>query len=95
MKTYYVYILSSITKRLYIGFTSNLEKRIQQHKTKTFKGHTAKYNINRLVYFEETNDVQSALQREKQFKHWKREWKIELIEENNPQWKDLYSAISL
>ena len=90
MKHYYVYIMAS--KRngtLYIGVTSDLSKRIYQHKTKTSDGFTGKYNVNRLVYFEETNDIKSALQREKQLKNWERIWKIELIEKDNPGWEDL------
>ena len=88
---YYVYILAS--KRngtLYIGVTSNLIKRIYEHKNNLIKGFTKKYNIYNLVYYEITEDVNSAITREKQLKIWKRNWKIELIEKNNPGWKDLY-----
>ncbi len=87
-------MLASFRKNLYIGVTNNLLKRVGQHKIKEIKGHTEKYNIDRLVYYEETGDIKSAIEREKQLKHWKREWKIELIEENNPQWKDLYDDLN-
>lgn len=93
-KFYFVYILSS--KRngtLYIGITSNLPKRVWEHKNKLIEGFTKKYNVNNLVYFEQTENAQSAFLREKQLKKWKREWKIELIEKDNPQWKDLYKKI--
>jgi len=88
---YYVYILAS--KRngtLYIGVTSNLIKRIYEHKNNIIEGFTKKYNIHKLVYYEITEDVNSAIVREKQLKRWKRNWKIKLIEKNNPEWKDLY-----
>ena len=88
---YYLYILAS--KRngtLYIGVTSNLIKRIYEHKNNLIEGFTKKYNIHNLVYYEITEDVNSAIAREKQLKIWKRNWKIELIEKNNPGWKDLY-----
>ena len=90
-KKYYVYILAS--KRngtLYIGITSNLFKRIYEHKNNLIDGFTKKYNVHNLVYYEMTEDVSIALAREKQLKKWKRNWKIELIEKNNPKWKDLY-----
>lgn len=90
MKTYYVYILAS--KRngtLYIGVTSNLVKRLGEHKADVVKGFTNKYNVHRLIYFEQTNSVETAISREKQLKHWNRDWKIELIEKDNPEWKDL------
>jgi len=88
---YYIYILAS--KRngtLYIGVTSNLFKRIYEHKNNLIEGFTKKYNIHNLVYYEITEDVNSAIIREKQLKIWKRNWKIELIEKNNPGWKDLH-----
>lgn len=78
---------------MYIGVTSNLPKRVWEHKNNLVEGFTKKYNVHNLVYFEQTDNVQSALQREKQLKKWKREWKIKLIEENNPEWKDLYEKI--
>jgi putative endonuclease len=75
---------------LYIGITSNFIKRIHEHKNNLIEGFTKKYNIHNLVYYEITEDVNSAIAREKQLKRWKRNWKIELIEKNNPEWKDLY-----
>jgi putative endonuclease len=88
--TYYVYILASQRSgTLYIGVTSNLEKRLEEHKNKTFKGFTEKYNVTILVYYESTNFIEQAIDREKQLKKWKREWKIKLIEELNPEWKNL------
>jgi putative endonuclease len=88
-KTYYVYILSSQRRALYIGMTSNLEQRIFQHKTHAFGGFTAKYNITNLVYFERYGDVLKAIRREKELKDWNREKKIKLIESANPTWSDL------
>lgn len=90
-KTYYVYIIAS--KRngtLYVGFTSNLIRRIYQHKHNLVDGFTKKYEIHSLVYYEETNNVNSALRREKQLKKWNRKWKLDLIEKDNPDWIDLY-----
>jgi putative endonuclease len=74
---------------LYIGVTSNLERRLYEHKNKLVPGFTAKYNISRLVYFETTEDALSAFEREKQLKGWLRSKKITLIESGNPHWKDL------
>ena len=90
MKEYYVYILASQRNgTLYIGVTNDLERRILEHKQKIIKGFTEKYNIDKLVYFEETDDVGEAIIREKQLKKWKRKWKINLIEKDNPEWCDL------
>jgi len=94
MKTYYVYILAS--KRngtLYIGATSNLIKRVYQHRNNLVKGFTEKYSVHRLVYYEETSDINSAIKREKQLKKWNRKWKLELIEKTNPDWQDLYKTL--
>lgn len=92
MKTYYVYILASKKNgTLYIGVTDNLIKRVFQHKEGLVDGFTKKYNIKKLVYYEETNDVIVAITREKRLKKWERKWKIELIEKNNSDWKDLYN----
>ena len=89
---YYVYILANKPNgSLYIDVTSNLENRVYQHKNGLFDGFTKKYNIKTLVYFEETDCILSALQREKQLKKWNRLWKIRLIEENNPVLCDLSS----
>jgi putative endonuclease len=89
MKQYYVYILSSKSKRLYVGVTNDLMKRIYQHKSKVTDSFTAKYNITGLVYFEETENVRAAIAREKELKGWVRARKIELIETSNPRWEDL------
>ena len=86
---YFIYILSNPTRRLYVGMTNDLERRIHQHKNKLIDGHTSKYNITWLVYFEETGDVRAALEREKQVKRWRREKKVALIESMNPRWIDL------
>jgi len=94
MKSYYVYILAS--KRngtLYIGVTNDLIRRVMQHKNKITGGFTAKYNVNMLVHYEQTESIESAIQREKQLKSWHRDWKLRLIEELNPDWKDLYYEI--
>jgi putative endonuclease len=89
-----VYILCSSKKgTLYIGVTNNLRLRIWQHKTKSIPGFTAKYNINRLVHIEEFQNVNEALHREKCIKKWNRQWKLRLIEENNPEWIDFYDTI--
>ncbi len=95
MKNYYVYILASRKNgTLYIGVTNNLIKRICEHKNGEVKGFTQRYNIHLLVYFEYYHQVEYAIKREKQLKKWNRNWKISLIEENNPEWKDLYSQIT-
>ena len=73
----------------YIGVTGDLQKRIWEHKNKVVDGFTKKYNVDRLVYYELTEDVESALNREKQLKHWHKQWKINLIKEMNPEFKDL------
>lgn len=94
MKTFFVYILAS--KRngtLYIGVTSDLLKRIWEHKNKKTKGFTEKYGVDILVYYEQTSDVRIALQREKILKRWKRDWKLQLIEKENPGWEDLYDGM--
>ncbi|MEK7461346.1 MAG: GIY-YIG nuclease family protein [Patescibacteria group bacterium] len=94
MQDYYVYILAS--KRngtLYIGVTNNLVKRIFEHKQKSAKSFTKKYNINLLVYYEVSKNIESAIQREKNMKRWNREWKIDLIEMSNPEWKDSYQEL--
>ena len=86
-----VYILTNKPLgTLYIGVTSNLPQRIWQHKTKVTKGFTEKYNLNKIVWYEAHGDIVSAIQREKALKAWKRDWKIRIIEEMNPLWRDLY-----
>ena len=90
MKQYYVYILTNFTNTtFYIGVTNNLIKRIYEHKNKLVKGFSDKYNLKKLVYFEETNDINSAIRREKQLKNWHRGWKINLIKSKNPNFEDL------
>jgi len=88
-KTFYVYLLASKSRRLYIGVTNNLERRLFEHKSKLVAGFTKQYNIDRLVYFEETTDVLSAITREKQIKGWGRSKKMCLVETGNPTWEDL------
>lgn len=89
MQIYYVYILSNYTNStLYIGVTNDLKRRIYEHKNKLISGFSSKYNVNKLVYFEETTDIKSTIQREKNLKKWKREWKDELIKKNNPSFYD-------
>jgi putative endonuclease len=89
MKTFYVYIMSSFKRVLYVGVTSNLEKRVSEHKLKLIPGFTAKYNIDRLVFAESHSDALTAIAWEKQIKGWRREKKIALIESINPNWDDL------
>jgi putative endonuclease len=89
MNNYYVYIMTNNSKTLYTGVTNDLNRRVYEHKQKLIPGFTQKYNITKLVYFEETSDVNTAISREKQIKGWLREKKITLIESMNPEWKDL------
>jgi putative endonuclease len=90
VRTYYVYILASHSRRVYVGATSDLRKRLWQHKTGVHPGHSRQYHITKLVYFEQTTDVRAALAREKQLKRWPRERKVRLIESANLGWFDLY-----
>ena len=87
MKQYYIYIMTNRSKTLYTGVTNDLIRRVYEHKL--VSGFTNKYNITKLVYFEETNDIKEAILREKQIKGWLRTKKISLIEGFNPQWEDL------
>jgi len=89
MKNGYVYILSSQSRRLYIGVTSDLEGRVWEHKQRAIEGFTKTYKINQLVYVEEYPDMRSAIAREKQLKGWNRAKKIALIEEKNPHWEEM------
>ncbi|MBN1363461.1 MAG: GIY-YIG nuclease family protein [Syntrophaceae bacterium] len=90
MKTYYIYIMTNWNNKvMYAGVTSDLQKRVYQHKNKLINGFTSKYNVNKLVYFEETNDVQVALNREKEIKKWRREKKNNLVNSVNPEWQDV------
>jgi len=88
-KFYYAYIIASRSRTLYIGITSDLSKRVFQHKRKTYEGFSATYNCNRLIWFERFGDVTQAIQREKQLKGWSRLKKIRLIESHNPTWENL------
>lgn len=90
MKKYYVYIMTNKSNDvLYTGITNNLARRVYEHENKLLEGFTKKYNVTKLVYFEETNSVYSALVREKQVKGWLRKKKIALIESVNPKWENL------
>jgi putative endonuclease len=89
---YFVYILASKSRRLYVGVTNDLERRVFEHKQHLVDGFTKQYRIDRLVHFEETADVLSAIEREKQIKGWIREKKIALIESGTPTWEDLTEA---
>jgi len=89
-----VYILSSKKNgTLYIGVTSDLVKRIWEHKNNVVDGFTKKYNVHNLVWYEIHEEMDSAIQREKQIKKWNRQWKLQLINEFNPEWRDLYPGI--
>ena len=91
---YYVYILASrIGGTLYIGVTNDLVRRVFEHKSKLVEGFTKKYDVVKLVYFEQFDDPENAIKREKRLKKWKRDWKISLIEADNPNWDDLYPAL--
>ena len=95
IKEFCVYILAG--KRngtLYIGVTSNLVQRIWQHRNDEADGFTRKYQVHSLVWFEQHENAESAITREKQIKEWKRKWKLELIEKDNPTWRDLYDEIT-
>jgi putative endonuclease len=93
-KYYYVYILSSQRNgTLYIGVTNNLARRVWEHKHQLVKGFTNRYEVHHLVYFETHENAESAIVREKQIKKWNRLWKLHLIEEKNPSWRDLYRDI--
>jgi len=89
-KNYYVYIMTNFTSTtIYIGVTNDLARRVCEHKNKLVKGFSQKYNLKKLVYFKQTSDVNSAIEREKQLKNWRREWKINLIKSKNPGFSDL------
>ena len=89
MPQYYVYIMASRSLTLYVEVTNNLERRVYEHKHGFIEGFTSKYKVNRLVYFESTENVTSAIEREKQLKGWKRNRKIDLVSSMNPKWRDL------
>lgn len=93
-KVFYVYILSNKKNgTIYVGVTSNLQKRIYEHKNNLAEGFTKRYSLHNLVYYEYYDDPENAIRREKQLKKWNRAWKLQLIEKENPGWKDLYSGI--
>lgn len=95
MKDYFVYIMAS--KRngtLYVGVTNNLVRRVWEHKQGLIEGFTSKYDVTMLVWFEMTGSIESAITREKNIKAWQRSWKMRLIEESNPDWKDLYEEVT-
>lgn len=88
-RTYYVYILTNNSGTLYVGVTSDLERRVGEHRLGLVNGFTKKYRLKRLIYCEQTDDVQAALGRERQIKKWRREKKIALVNTINPEWRDL------
>ena len=93
-KSYYVYIMASGRNgTLYIGVTNDLVRRAHEHRSDFVDGFTKKYRVHSLVYYEATGDVDAAINREKQLKHWLRQWKLALIEEHNPEWRDLWPEI--
>jgi putative endonuclease len=91
-RVYHVYIMASTSRKLYVGVTGHMARRVHQHRTGSFKGFSKKYQMKRLVYAEPTSDVRAAIRREKQIKGWLRAKKIELIESINPEWLDLAEA---
>ena len=94
-KSYWVYILASgLGGTLYIGITSDLVRRVYQHRQQRTPGFTQRYRVTKLVHFEQYDDPENAIRREKRLKKWTRAWKIQLVEQNNPNWDDLYSRIS-
>ncbi len=91
---YFIYIMTNKPKgTLYVGVTNNLFRRVYEHKQELCEGFTKKYNIKHLVYYESYASIYTARQRERNIKHWSREWKIELIEKMNPEWMDLYDRL--
>ncbi len=95
MNEYFIYILASKQNgTLYVGITNDIVRRVFQHKNNEVEGFTAKYQAHRLVWYESCSDVHGAIAREKQLKKWNRKWKLALIEESNPQWRDLYDEIT-
>jgi putative endonuclease len=92
-KQYYIYILASVSRKLYLGITNNLWRRVWEHKQGIVHGFAQQFHIKKLVYYEMTGDVRSAIHREKQLKKWRREKKVALIEKMNPTWRDLYDKL--
>jgi putative endonuclease len=94
-RSFYVYILAShIGGTLYIGVTNDLIRRVGEHRLELAEGFTKKYDVHRLVYYEQFDDIENAIRREKRLKKWNRAWKISLIEKDNPNWIDLYPQIA-
>ena len=94
MKKGFIYMMSNKQDGvLYVGVTSDIVKRVYEHKNGFVDGFTKQYNLKNLVYYEVYNDIEEAIKREKQLKNWHREWKIELVNKQNPQWEDLYESI--
>ena len=91
LREYFVYMMASLRGTLYVGITNDLIRRVYEHRNKLVPGFTAKYNVSKLVYFESTDDVTSAIAREKQIKAWRRSKKVTLLEYVNPYWNDLAS----
>ncbi len=94
-KNYYVYMLAS-TRRgtLYVGVTNDIARRIYEHKTESLDGFTKRYGVKHLVWYEATPDIEAAIDHEKRIKRWRREWKFDLVEKDNPEWRDLYDDIA-
>ncbi len=93
-RSFFVYILATRQDGpIYVGITSDLARRVSEHKNKTFKGFTARFNVDRLVYYETFEAPEQAISREKQLKRWRREWKVQLIEKDNPGWDDLFEGL--
>ena len=95
MKQFYVYIMTNGSKTLYIGVTNNLERRVYEHKNKVIDGFTCKYNIDTLIYYEATSDINEAISKEKKLKKWSRLKKTVLIESVNPGWEDLSTSVEM
>ena len=92
--SYFVYMLASQKNgTLYVGVTNDLIRRVHEHKSKVVPGFTSQYGVDRLVWFDQTDSVESAIAAEKRLKRWKRAWKVALIEKANPEWRDLYGEI--
>ena len=89
MRIFHVYILSNQSRTLYVGMTGNMTQRMEQHRDGRVPGFTSRYRVDRLVYFEEAGDAYAAATRDKQLKGWPRKWKLGLVDEFNPRWRDL------
>ena len=92
--TYFVYLMASQKNgTLYVGVTNDLVRRVFEHKNDLVEGFTRRYGVHTLVWFESTSSIEAAIQREKQLKNWKRDWKVSLIEQFNPDWNELYDGL--